>query len=134
MVKSNAYEVVNFPTDVLTFVPGEDISSLRDCFVKVTGDGEVSALDAATDLAIGVLKNSPSPTGISNTARVQIRGVARVIAGTGGLAAGDLVTTDVNGKGVKVDQTSVYAYGICVFGASAGQLASVKLFDGPAVL
>lgn len=132
---SNPSEIVNFPTDVIGFLPAADLTLKTNYFLKMSADMTVAAITEATDLAVGVLKNKPVPTtGPSLVAQVQVRGVARVVTGTGGLTAGDLVTIDANGAGVKLDPSSgdKYAYGQCIYGGAEGLIASVRLFECPA--
>lgn len=134
MATANPIEIVNFVTDVISFLPAADLSAKTNYFVKISDDMTVAAITGATDLAEGVLKNKPVPTtGPSLVAQVQIRGVVRVITGTGGLAAGDLVTIDSSGAAVKLDPDvgDAYAYGKCIFAGDEGYVASVRLFECP---
>lgn len=131
---SNPAEVVNFPTDVLSLAPTGDMEAKELHFVKMGGDATVTAITDTADLAVGVLKNQPvATTGPRLVALVQVRGVARVAVGTGGLVAGDLVTNDNAGKGIKLapEEGGAFAYGVCLYGGAKDLTASVRLFDGP---
>jgi hypothetical protein len=130
----NPYEIYFGPTDVQSYAPNADLEGSYQCFVKITGDKQVGAVTLATNFALGVLINRPNnTTGPSLEAKVQTRGTAKVKTGTGGLAASELVTTDKDGLGVKLDPAvgGAYAYGQCVVGAAVGLAASVVLFGAP---
>lgn len=95
------------------------------CFVKVTGDETVGLCTAAAgELPVGVLQNKPQHVG--NSATVGIRGVTRLMTGTGGLAAGNSVKSDAAGKGIAASGTDP-VYAIALKSAVAGSLAPVLL-------
>jgi len=129
------YEIFWGPSDVQTYIPDADLEDSFQCFVKITGNKKVGAIEATSDFALGVLQNQPNNTvGPSLDAKVQTRGTAKMKAGTGGLTAGDLVTNDSDGTGIKLDPDvgGAYAYGYCVVGAIEDGAASVVLFGCPA--
>lgn len=53
-----AYEINNYSVRA-TFVAGADLSTKQYTFVKLNSSGQVVAVDAATDIPIGVLQNNP---------------------------------------------------------------------------
>jgi len=135
-IAPNPYQLFYGPTDVESMEPEEDLHDYEHCFVKLTGDKEVGHFAATDDIAYGVLQNQPIPvTGPSLIAKVQVAGVAWLKAGSGGLAAGDLVGADKDGAGITIvpaqgtDGTMIW--GQCVVGAAEGLCASVRLFGGP---
>ena len=99
-------------------------------FVKVTGERTAGLANATTTRhkVLGVLQDKPQAVGAS--APVAIRGVSLVTTGTGGLAAGDAVKVDANGKGVTAtvgSDADNLIVGVCLAAAAAGGLASVLL-------
>lgn len=111
--------------------------------VTVNSSGNAVLAATAGQLVIGVLQNKPTST---NAATVAFSGITKVIAGTGGIAAGDLVKVDSAGAFVKstssatgfahVDSTvssttdaviGDYIVGICVKAAAATDIGSVLL-------
>lgn len=101
--------------------------------VKVIGASIVGLAVAADDPIVGVMQNKPQYTG--NAVTVGIHGISQVMAG-GVVAAADLVSSDDEGRAVKVTEGSYY--GIALTAASAeGQLISVLIAPGyvaPAVV
>ena len=86
-------------------------------FVKITGERQVGRTAAATDKAIGVAQNKPQVVGQAVT--VGIRGVSNVLAGAV-VAAGDLITTDADGRGIKAPATGdPVIYGVALAPATA---------------
>jgi len=62
-----------------TFVAGEDLSAKQYHFVKIdNGDGEVVAVNGATDRPIGVLQNAPTA---GQAAEVTIVGGTKIACG-----------------------------------------------------
>lgn len=74
-----------------------DLSASQFCFVVVNSSGQL-ALPAAGGDADGVLQDKPNAAG--QAGEVAILGVSKVVVGTGGVTAGDLVATDNAGKAV----------------------------------
>jgi len=95
-------------------------------FVKATSTAATCALADATtnELVVGVVQNKPQYTGAAAT--VAIRGVSKVEAGTGGVAAGDGIKVDgtIDGTGITATPGTDAALivGIALGAASAGQL------------
>lgn len=95
-------------------------------FVKVTGNRKVGLVtNKATDVAIGVLQSKPQVVGQEST--IAIRGVSNIMVGAV-LAAGDLVTSDAEGRAIKAASGDI-ALGVVVdtTAKAANQLASVLL-------
>lgn len=129
MAREEALRSVSLTADssvaVYTGVPNQPGSASPNSgnqyrFVKVTGTGQVGLCTAATDNAVGISQNKPQYTGDPTT--VGFSGISRIIAGSGGLSAGDLVASDSAGGGV-TDPT--HGKWTCIIGAVAGKVASV---------
>lgn len=110
-----------------TFVTGTAIAAgSKGKFVELTADNTVSICGAATDKAIGVIPdNDAYATGESVS--IITEGEAPVLAGTAGYAFGDYVGTDANGAGVVKSVLTNVVAGVCVIGASAGEIGTVLL-------
>ena len=74
-----------------------DLSASQFCFVVVNANGQL-ALPAAGGDAEGILQDKPNGAGVYG--EVAILGVSKLVVGAGGVNAGDLLATDVNGKAV----------------------------------
>jgi hypothetical protein len=74
-----------------------DLSASQFCFVVVNANGQLALPSAGGD-AEGILQDKPNAAG--QAAEVGILGVSKVVVGTGGVTAGDLLATDANGKAV----------------------------------
>ena len=74
-----------------------DLSASQFCFVAVNANGQL-ALPAAGGDADGILQDKPNAAGA--VGEVGILGVSKLVVGAGGVTAGDLLATDVNGKAV----------------------------------
>ena len=74
-----------------------DLSASQFCFVVVNANGQL-ALPAAGADAEGILQDKPNGAGVYG--EVAILGVSKLVVGAGGVNAGDLLATDVNGKAV----------------------------------
>lgn len=105
-----------------TYIAGEDLSAAQYTFVSSDGD-EVTQTGAG-EAAVGVLFNAP----IENDAASVIRGgEPNVYVGTGGVAIGNLVTSDANGKAV-VATTGDVILGEARTAAAAGGLATITFY------
>ena len=91
-------------------------------FVKVTGAHTAGLATSATDNIIGVLQNKPQGTG--QAATVAISGVSKVMAGTGGVSAGDLVAPEADGEAVT---DAVNGTCVALADGAAGALVPVLL-------
>jgi hypothetical protein len=74
-----------------------DLSASQFCFVAVNSSGQLVLPSAGGD-AEGILQDKPNAAGVAG--EVGILGVSKLVVGTGGVTAGDLLATDVNGKAV----------------------------------
>jgi hypothetical protein len=74
-----------------------DLSASQFCFVAVNSSGQLALPSAGGD-AEGILQDKPNAAGVAG--EVGILGVSKLVVGTGGVTAGDLLATDVNGKAV----------------------------------
>lgn len=94
--------------------------------VKLTGSGTVGLCTAAAnEICDGVLVNKPQKLGTGATVSLRkAGGVENLIAGTGGVAAGDPIKSDANGHGVTATLPGDVALvvGKAVEAAAAGAL------------
>ena len=74
-----------------------DLSASQFCFVAVNSSGQLALPSAGGD-ADGILQDKPNAAAVAG--EVGILGVSKLVVGTGGVTAGDLLATDVNGKAV----------------------------------
>jgi hypothetical protein len=74
-----------------------DLSASQFCFVAVNANGQLALPSAGGD-AEGILQDKPNAAG--QAAEVGILGISKLVVGAGGVTAGDLLATDVNGKAV----------------------------------
>ncbi len=74
-----------------------DLSASQFCFVAVNANGQLALPSAGGD-AEGILQDKPNAAG--QTGEVGILGISKLVVGAGGVTAGDLLATDVNGKAV----------------------------------
>ena len=84
-----------------SFKAAADLSAKQHYLVKISAADTVALCADPGDKAIGVLLNKPAAAG--RAAQVQLRGVAKVVTdGTAGagIAAGDAVGTDGDGKAI----------------------------------
>lgn len=108
-----------------TYIAGADLSAKQYHFVTSDGD-EVTATGAGL-AATGVLFNAPTS---ADAATVVRGGEVNVFVGTGGLAVGDEVAADADGKAVVAVSGDVII-GEARTAAAANGLATVT-FYGPA--
>jgi hypothetical protein len=121
----------NSTVAAFTGVPGQPGSAdpnggKQYYFVKATSTAGTCGLADATanELVLGVLQNKPQYD--TQAATVAIRGVSKVVAGTGGVAAGDAIKVDgtIDGTGVTatLPADAALVVGIALGAASAGAL------------
>jgi len=108
-----------------TFVAGEDLSAKQYHFVEVdNGTGNVTAVDGATDRAIGVLQNSPES---GQVADVLIAGGTKIVAG-GTASPGQPLFTSASGNAVTLviggTGSAAYVLGSFVEPAAAGAITT----------
>lgn len=87
--------------------PGPN-TSYQYCAVKVTGDLAVGPSSSAGTRVVGVLQTQPLS---GEGAVVRILGITKlVVDGTTPIAAGDMLTTDSVGRGVKTTTTGAESF------------------------
>jgi len=97
-----------------------DYSATYYRFVTLAAAGTYT-LTGASAKADGVMSNAPAA---GEQARCVWGAVHKIEAGTGGLAIGDLIYSDANGKGVhNVATAGAFFMGRCVKAATAGNIA-----------
>lgn len=94
-------------------------------FVKVTGSHIAGSVSAAGGDAIGVLQNKPQKVGEASS--IAISGVTLLMAGAGGLVAGNPVKSDASGNGVVGTPGTDTILGTCIEAGAAGALAAVLI-------
>ena len=111
-------------------VAGEDLSAKQYYFVKEDSNSLVTAPDAITDRAMGVLQNAPEQ---GETALVQVGENTKVVASQA-LAIGDIVAPSANGR-AQVAVSTQNPRGVVVAAASAADvIAVIRLFEDAAPL
>lgn len=104
-----------------------DLSASQFRIAVVNSSEKAAIAAAATAKIIGVLYNKPAAADVA--AQIAISGVARVTAG-GVVAAGDLLTSDANGKAIATTTTGNVLLGRALTGGADTQLIEVLLFPG----
>lgn len=90
-----AFEI---PVQILSFTAASDMSaaSCQFAFVEQASNGDVHLCNAATDIPLGVLQNTPQR---GQTAEVCVLGVTKVRVGATDItSAGGLLGTDATGR------------------------------------
>ena len=105
-----------------------DLSGKQYYFVEITGNNQVDVCDGAGEKAIGILQNKPIA---GQACEITVIGVSKVLAGTGDLAANDLVGTSATGTGIATTTDTHFYAGICLDGAVDTAYATVLLGAGP---
>jgi hypothetical protein len=117
-----AYE--NHKGGPVGLVADADLSTKQHCIVKVSAANKVDVCGAG-EMGIGILLNKPDADGKA----ASIAGVgdcAKVLVGTGDLAAGDAFTAEAGGSAV-VAATGDFILGIALEAAADGELCSVYI-------
>jgi len=106
---------------------GEDLSSGQYKVVKFASTaGEVVAVSATTDAAIGIIQNDPGDGEAANVAGVGSKCLA--LAGTSDLAAGELVGYNTTGQVVDHTTDGRYIIGQALEASSAvGDIVEVQI-------
>lgn len=107
-------------------VAGADLSAKQFYLVDVASTGKVALASSAGQATLGILQNKPES---GQPADVMQLGASKLVAGTGGLTAGDLVQAAADGTGITAS-TGDYAQWMCVESAAAGAIATVVSFIG----
>ena len=96
----------------VSFPAGADLSAKQYFFVEMASDGEVTAVNAATDKIIGVVQNKPAAA--ARAAAVGIGGVTKVAmsstAAGAAITRGDQLVANTAGRAVKFDGSSANNY------------------------
>lgn len=111
-----------------TFVAGEDLSAKQFCFVKIdNGDGEVVAVNGATDRPIGVLQNAPTA---GQAAEVTISGGTKVACG-GSASFGQPLFSSASGTAVTLafgtTASAAYSVGTFIENGASGAIAAAVI-------
>lgn len=85
-------------TIVVSYTAGADLSALQYTFVKLNASGQVVAVAAATDIAIGVLQNIPKS---GQLASVVVVGGTKVVA-SAAITLPAIIGTTASGQAVKL--------------------------------
>lgn len=106
-------------------VSGADLSAATKKFTAVVMDiTDNTVVGAGAGVkALGIVQNTPI---VGEEAAVMMVGVSKVVAGTGGLTAGDKWTPEADGDAV-VAGTGDEPCGTVLQGAAAGAIATVTI-------
>lgn len=105
--------------------------STKQYFAFKFGSSENQVVLAGAGEGVGVLQNKPDKAGAA--AEVRHHGISRhVVDGAAtAIAIGDLITSDVNGRGVVADTINDLAYGVALEASTTlGDIISI-LMSGP---
>jgi len=107
-------------------VSGTDLSAAAKQFTAVIMTTTDDTVIAATDgvKAFGIVQNTPA---VGEEASVLMAGLSKLVAGTGGLTAGDKWTPETSTGGGVVAGTGDEVCGTVVNGAAAGGIATVSI-------
>lgn len=97
-----------------------DLSAKQFYAVKLASTGKYALCDTAGERVSGILQNKPVA---DEAATVAVAGVTKALAG-GVIAAGDLVSTDANGKVVSASQSLLTATAALNFSSIAAGLSA----------
>lgn len=109
--------------DLASFQAGQDLSAHKHHFVSMSADGQVDPTGNGAK-ALGVLHQESAVVG--SAVSVAIRGISKVVVGTGGLTAGNNVASDANAEAV-LATTGEIILGTALETAAAGELARILL-------
>ena len=119
------------PSDTITLPSSGDMSALQFYFVAVTSSGNIIAIEAATNHAIGILLNDPDAAGEAANVMTSPGKIVKMVSdGTTDIAIGDYVGPDADGKAIK--KTANEYHGVALeasTGADDGALIGV-LYTG----
>lgn len=74
-----------------------DLSASQFCFMAVNSSGQLALPSAGSD-ADGILQDKPNAAAVEG--ELAVLGISKLVVGTAGVTAGDLLATDANGKAV----------------------------------
>jgi hypothetical protein len=101
-----------------------DLSTKQFYCVETTADKTVNITNVAGENCLGVLQNKPSIVG--DVCDIMCIGVTKVVAGTGGLTAGQVWEAAADGKAIAAT-TGKVGMGTVLIGATADTLATVTV-------
>jgi hypothetical protein len=116
-----AYEVAGMKLGVLP--AGEDLSAAQFLFVKVNASSQIVKCTVSGESPDGVLQ---SKVASGQPADVDRNGVSKVVAGPGGITAGNDVTTNASGQAITAASGDFIA-GRCILSAASGAFGTVSL-------
>jgi len=120
---------VSFSGDGFSAKAAGDLSALQFRFMKISAANTVDKATAATDTLIGVLQNKPNAAGKAASVKV-IGGSKLQVDATTDIAAGDKLTSDANGKGIKTTTDTHHVGAIALEAATNdGEIISVMLVN-----
>lgn len=111
----------------ITIPANADLSASQFRIAAVNTSDKAIIAAGNTAKIIGVLMNKP--TALGDAAQIAIGGVARVTAGAT-IEAGDLLTSDGDGKAIDTTTTADVLIGRALTGGADGQLIEVLLLPG----
>lgn len=123
---------VAFVGDSISMKAAADLTALQFRFMKMSANGAVNKVTAATDVIIGILQNKPSNTASEGPLAALVKAMGgsklEVDAGTTDIAAGDQLTSDSVGRGVKTTTENDTCGAIALEAATeTGDIISVLL-------
>lgn len=119
------------PQTVASFASEADLKNFKYRLVKLNGDRMVTNCTDPGDVIIGILTDGVAEGAAGDPAAqsVVISGIAKVVAGAGDLAVGNLVTSDGSGRGVAAGSGNKFI-GRCVTPAAENNVGAVLLYRG----
>jgi len=112
----------------------EDLSSYQYCFGYAEADGQIAMATGATVMILGVIQDDPDAAG--EGVLLGVGGISKLVVdgNAGAIAAGDKLTSDAAGKGIKTT-TDKNVYGAIALEAStaAGDIIQVLVTPGQQV-
>lgn len=106
-----------------SFQAGADLSAHQHHFVTMSSDGQIDPTGDGGD-ALGVLHQESAVVG--DAVSVAIRGISKVVVGTGGVTAGSPVASDAAAEAIDAT-TGDMTLGTALETAAAGELARILL-------
>ena len=119
---------------VISREAGEDLSAKQYTFLVIAADGQYESAAGTTAAIMGVSQNDPEAAGEGLT--VGISGITKltVDGNAGVIIAGDQLTSDANGKGIKTTTDTDFVGGIAEEGSTAaGDIIQVRITPGAQV-
>lgn len=107
-------------------IAGEDLTSHQFGIVQLSAAGQIEAGEAATDLLVGVLQNTP---GAGEMATYRFIGTTKVKLG-GTVGVGAWVTSDASGHGVATTTDGNVVIGRALEAGVDGDIIEVQLALG----